>query len=73
VAQRQLRAAFPDIREVYMSPPAFFRIVDACKLFDYDARRWLDFDGRATGPVLITGNTTFDRRPSLDAEPALVS
>jgi hypothetical protein len=52
-AQRRMRAAFPDIHEDYMSPPAFCRIADACKLFDYDARRWTDFEGRPTGPVLI--------------------
>ena len=49
-----LRAAFPDIQAIYMSPPAFCRIADACKLYDFNARRWTDFDGRATGPVLIS-------------------
>ena len=48
-AQRRMRAAFPDIHEVYMSPPAFCRIADACKLYDYDARHWTDFEGRTTG------------------------
>ncbi len=52
-AQRRMRAAFPDIHAVYMSPPAFCRIADACKLYDYDGRQWTDFDGRATGPVLL--------------------
>ena len=53
-AQRRIRAAFPDIQAIYMSPPAFCRIADACKLYDFNARRWTDFDGRATGPVLIS-------------------
>jgi hypothetical protein len=53
-AQRQMRAAFPEIQAIYLSPPVFCRIADACKLFDFDARRWTDFDGRPTGPVLMT-------------------
>jgi omega-6 fatty acid desaturase (delta-12 desaturase) len=52
-AQQRMRAAFPDIHAVYLSAPAFCRIADACKLFDFDARRWTDFAGRPTGPVLI--------------------
>lgn len=53
-AQRRMRAAFPDIRAIYLSPPVFCRIADACKLYDFDARRWTDFEGRPTGPVLLT-------------------
>ena len=52
-AQRRLRATFPDIQAVYMSPRTFCEIADACKLYDFSARRWTDFDGRPTGPVLI--------------------
>lgn len=52
-AQRRIRAAFPDIQAIYMSPPTFCRIADACKLFDFSARRWTSFDGRPTGPVLL--------------------
>src|SRR6185437_13077289 len=37
-AQRRLRAAFPDIQSLDLSPAAFCRIADACKLFDFDAR-----------------------------------
>lgn len=29
-------------------------IMRRCKLYDYDRRRWLDFDGRPTGPSLAT-------------------
>ncbi|MDE3155165.1 MAG: fatty acid desaturase [Acidobacteriota bacterium] len=52
-AQHRMRAAFPDIQAIYLSPPVFCRIADACKLFDFDARRWTDFEGRPTGPVLV--------------------
>jgi acyl-lipid omega-6 desaturase (Delta-12 desaturase) len=52
-AQRRMRAAFPSIQAIYMSPPVFCGIADACKLFDYEARRWTDFAGRATGPILL--------------------
>jgi omega-6 fatty acid desaturase (delta-12 desaturase) len=76
-AQRHMRAAFPDIHELYMSPPAFCRIVDACKLFDYEARRWTDFEGRGTGPVLIAVDTASDTavesRPDVAAAGVLVS
>ena len=52
-AQRRMRAAFPDIQAIYLSPAVFCGIADACKLFDFEARRWVAFDGQPTGPVLI--------------------
>ena len=52
-AQRRIRTAFPDIHYLYLSPPAFCRLADACKLYDFAARRWTDFDGAPTGPVLL--------------------
>jgi omega-6 fatty acid desaturase (delta-12 desaturase) len=30
-------------------------IMRNCKLYDYDAHRWLDFAGRPTGPVIFAG------------------
>jgi len=53
-AQRRIRAVFPDIRHLYLSPRAFCELADACKLYDFTARRWTDFEGRPTGPVLLT-------------------
>jgi omega-6 fatty acid desaturase (delta-12 desaturase) len=70
-AQRGMRAAFPEIQEIYMSPPMFCRIVDACKLFDYDARRWTDFAGRPTGPVLIARDATAGTSPPMVSAPVL--
>ena len=52
-AQRRIRAAFPQIHHLYLSPPAFCRLADACKLYDFAERRWTDFDGTPTGPVLL--------------------
>jgi acyl-lipid omega-6 desaturase (Delta-12 desaturase) len=52
-AQRRMRAAFPEIEYLYLSPAAFCRIADACKLYDFDARRWTSFDGRPTGAVVL--------------------
>ncbi len=52
-AQRRLRAEFPDILAVYLSPSAYCGIADACKLYDFAARRWTAFDGTPTGPVLV--------------------
>jgi len=57
-AQRRIRAAFPDIHYIYLSPPAFCRIADACKLYDFGARRWTTFDGAPTGPVLLIAEDT---------------
>jgi omega-6 fatty acid desaturase (delta-12 desaturase) len=55
-AQRRIRAAFPDIHALYLSPAAFCRLADACKLYDFTARRWLGFDGAPTGPVLLVAD-----------------
>jgi omega-6 fatty acid desaturase (delta-12 desaturase) len=55
-AQRRIRAAFPDIQYVYLSPPAFCGIADACKLYDFAAHRWTDFNGAPTGPVLLVAD-----------------
>jgi omega-6 fatty acid desaturase (delta-12 desaturase) len=33
-------------------------IMRCCKLYDYEANRWLDFNGRATTPVIEVGRTT---------------
>ncbi len=30
-------------------------IMRCCKLYDYEANRWLDFDGRPTTPVIEVG------------------
>jgi omega-6 fatty acid desaturase (delta-12 desaturase) len=52
-AQRRIRTAFPDIHHLYLSPPAFCRVADACKLYDFTARQWVGFDAAPTGPVLL--------------------
>ena len=52
-AQQRIRAAFPDINYLYLSPAAFCWLADSCKLYDYDARQWTDFAGNPTGPVLL--------------------
>jgi omega-6 fatty acid desaturase (delta-12 desaturase) len=55
-AQRRIRTAFPDIHHLYLSPPAFCRVADACKLYDFTARQWVGFDGAPTGPVLLVAD-----------------
>jgi omega-6 fatty acid desaturase (delta-12 desaturase) len=55
-AQQRMRAVFPDIRAIYLSPPVFCAIADACKLFDFEARRWTNFAGHPTGPVLLASS-----------------
>ncbi len=35
------------------SPRYLFGTLRACKLYDYEARRWLDFAGHPTGPSLL--------------------
>ena len=51
-AQQRIRAAFPAVKSLTLWPRVFFGIADACKLFDYRARRWTDFAGRPSGPAL---------------------
>jgi omega-6 fatty acid desaturase (delta-12 desaturase) len=44
--------------EIVVEPWTFKRhreIMGACKLYDYDAHRWLDFAGRPTTPVIEVG------------------
>ena len=53
-AQSRLREAYPQVRYVYLTPAAYARAVDACKLFDPVRRCWTGFDGKPTGPVLGT-------------------
>jgi omega-6 fatty acid desaturase (delta-12 desaturase) len=52
-AQRKVREVFPEIRFVALNPARYCAMTDACKLYDCDAARWVDFSGRPTGPVLF--------------------
>jgi omega-6 fatty acid desaturase (delta-12 desaturase) len=36
-----------------------------CRLYDYDAKRWLDFDGRPTTPAVITAERRSVNRDEL--------
>jgi omega-6 fatty acid desaturase (delta-12 desaturase) len=47
-AQTRLRAAFPGVVQLVMTPRSVGAVVRVCKLFDPEARCWRDFDGRAT-------------------------
>ncbi|MGE3276795.1 MAG: fatty acid desaturase [Vicinamibacterales bacterium] len=58
LAQGRIRAAFPQIQHLFLTPLVFCRLVDACKLYDFDARRWTAFDGTPTGPVLLVADET---------------
>jgi omega-6 fatty acid desaturase (delta-12 desaturase) len=51
-AQRRLLDVFKEARRIYFTPGKYAAIADACKLWDPKARRWTDFEGRPTGPVL---------------------
>jgi omega-6 fatty acid desaturase (delta-12 desaturase) len=35
-----------------LTPRTLLRHLKACKLFDYQRRQWVDFDGNPTGPVI---------------------
>ena len=50
-AQAKLRRLFPAVRFVRLSQ-SYGAIVKACKLFDFKRRRWVDFEGSPTGPVI---------------------
>ena len=51
-AQRRLLDVFKEVKKVYVTPASYSAIADACKLWDPAQRRWTDFQGRPTGPVL---------------------
>ena len=46
------RAAQPQLREtIHATPGVFLDAVRRCKLYDYEAHRWLDFKGRITAEI----------------------
>jgi omega-6 fatty acid desaturase (delta-12 desaturase) len=52
-AQARLEARYGGtVRDYIMSPRKFHDIAHRCKLFDFERGRWVDFDGKPTGPVL---------------------
>ena len=52
-AGKLLRAHYGDAVTAYeFSFRDYFRILRACKLYDYENHQWTDFDGNATGPAL---------------------
>lgn len=51
-AQRRLLDVFKEVRRIRLTPAAYARIADMCKLYDPARRCWTDFEGRATGPAL---------------------
>ena len=44
-AQALLLAAYPEARTLMLTPRTLLRNLKACKLFDYQRRQWVDFDG----------------------------
>lgn len=58
-AQDRLEAAYPEEITVELLTPWYvLRILRICRLYDYDRRQWLDYDGTPTSPP---------RRPTLRA------
>jgi omega-6 fatty acid desaturase (delta-12 desaturase) len=51
-AQALLLAAYPEVKALMLTPRTLLRHLRACKLFDYERRQWVDFDGNPTGPVI---------------------
>jgi omega-6 fatty acid desaturase (delta-12 desaturase) len=49
-----MQAAMPERRAISwkVGPDEYLNICARCKLFDYEARRWLDFGGDATSPSI---------------------
>ena len=42
-----------EIVRVLWTPGNFRRMLKTCRLYDYAAHRWLDYDGTPTTPVLL--------------------
>ncbi|MDO8838325.1 MAG: fatty acid desaturase [Parvibaculum sp.] len=52
-AQAKLIEAYgDDVVRYRLSLGEYLKIVRACKLFDYDRKQWIDFDGRPTAPPI---------------------
>ncbi len=51
-AQALLLTAYPEVKALMLTPRTLFRHLKLCKLFDYERRQWVDFDGNPTGPVI---------------------
>jgi acyl-lipid omega-6 desaturase (Delta-12 desaturase) len=50
-AQARLEAAYPgDVPVERLTPGYVLRILRTCRLYDYDRRQWLDYDGTPTSP-----------------------
>jgi len=54
-AQQKIEKAYRrEIVRVLWTPGNFRRMLKTCRLYDYAAHRWLDYDGTPTTPVLIS-------------------
>jgi omega-6 fatty acid desaturase (delta-12 desaturase) len=52
-AQRRLEHSFAsDIIVERWSLASFISVTRTCKLYDYEAHQWVDFDGRPTAPAV---------------------
>ena len=50
-AQARLEAAYPaDVPVERLTPGYVLRLLRTCRLYDYDRRQWLDYDGTPTAP-----------------------
>ena len=51
-AQAALEAAYPeDVPVERLTPLYVLRLLRTCRLYDYDRRQWLDYDGTPTAPT----------------------
>ena len=61
-AQQQLALAYPrSVTIIHTSPRALGRTLRMCKLYDYRAHRWTDFEGLPTGERILVPKTEFQR------------
>ncbi len=60
-AQGRLEQAYPDDVIVERFTPGFLmRLFRVCRLYDFDARQWLDYDGTPTAPAQRTSSKKDD-------------
>jgi acyl-lipid omega-6 desaturase (Delta-12 desaturase) len=63
--QASLEAAYgAEITSVKFTWKGFFATIATCKLYDYEAHRWLDFDGTPTTPPLLSQNRLATAAPN---------
>jgi acyl-lipid omega-6 desaturase (Delta-12 desaturase) len=69
-AQGRLEEAYPqDVLVERFTPSYLFRLFGVCRLYDFERRQWLDYDGTPTAPAQRGGEDYVGHKSSHDERP----